>query len=61
MDPAWQNIAGYHHIHRQKKIAFSYSEPGGTLEKIRQPKTLIWQQKKMLLHNAKDNHADQKQ
>ena len=38
--PAWQNIAGYHHIHGQKKI--SYLEPGGTLEKIKQPKTLIW-------------------
>ena len=35
------NIAGNHHIRGQKKIAFSYSDPGGTLEKIKQPKTLI--------------------
>ena len=39
--PACQNIAGNHHIRGQKKIAFSYSDPGGTLEKIKQPKTLI--------------------
>ena len=38
--PACQNIAGNHHIRGQKKIAFSYSDPGGTLEKIKQPKTL---------------------
>ena len=25
------------HSHRQRKIAFSYSDPGGTLEKIKQP------------------------
>ena len=36
-----QNIAGKHHIRGQKKIAFSYSDPGGTLEKIERPKTLI--------------------
>ena len=39
--PACQNIAENHHIRGQKKIAFSYSDPGGTLEKIKQPKTLI--------------------
>ena len=39
--PESQNIAGIHHIRGQKKIAFSYSYPGGTLEKIKQPKTLI--------------------
>ena len=39
--PACQNITGNHHIRGQKKIAFSYSDPGGTLEKIKQPKTLI--------------------
>ena len=32
--PACQNIAGNHHICGQKKIAFSYSDPGGALEKI---------------------------
>ena len=36
--PASQNIAGNHYIHGQKKIAFSYSDPGGTLEKIKQPR-----------------------
>ena len=39
--PACQNIAGNHHIRGQKKISFSYSDSGGTLEKIKQPKTLI--------------------
>ena len=39
--PACQNIAGNHHIREQKKIAFSYSDPRGTLEKIRQPKSII--------------------
>ena len=39
--PACQNIAGNHHIRGQKKIAFSYSDPGGTPEKIKQPKTLF--------------------
>ena len=34
-------IVGDHHIHGQKKIAFSYSDQGGTLEKIKQPKTLV--------------------
>ena len=38
VDPACQNIVGNHHICRQKKIAFSYLDPGGTLEKIKQPK-----------------------
>ena len=35
--PACQNIARNHHIRRQKKIACSYSDPGGTLKKIKQP------------------------
>ena len=39
--PACQNIAGNHHIRGQKKIAFSSSDPAGTLEKIKQPKTLF--------------------
>ena len=39
--PPCQNIAGNHHIREQKKIAFSYSDPGGTLEKIKRPKTVI--------------------
>ena len=30
--PACQNIAGNYHIRGQKKIAVSYSDPGGTLE-----------------------------
>ena len=38
--PGYQNIAGIYHIRGQKKIAFSYSDPGGTLKKIKQPKTL---------------------
>ena len=33
--------AGNYHIHGKKKIAFSYSNPGGTLKEIKQPKTLI--------------------
>ena len=41
LGPAWQNIAGNHHIHGQKKIAFSYSDTGGTLEKIKETKVLI--------------------
>ena len=31
LGPAW-HIAGSHRIRGQKKIAFSYSDPGGTLE-----------------------------
>ena len=34
--PACQNIGGNPHIRGQKKIAVSYSDPGGTLEKIKQ-------------------------
>ena len=44
LGPVWensQNIEGNHYIHRQKNIALSYSDPGGTLGKIKQPKTLI--------------------
>ena len=40
--PACQNITRNNHIRGQKKIAFSYSDPGGTLKKIKQPKTLMW-------------------
>ena len=29
------------HIHGQKKITFSHSDPEGTLEKIKQPKSLL--------------------
>ena len=32
LGPAWQNVAGNHCISWQKKIAFSYSDPGDTLE-----------------------------
>ena len=32
LGPAWQNIVGNHRIPWQKKIAFSYSGPGDTLE-----------------------------
>ena len=39
--PSVTKIEGNHHIHGQKNIAFSYSDPGGTLEKNKQPKTLI--------------------
>ena len=28
----------------RKKTAYNYSDPGGTLEKIKQPKTLIYRQ-----------------
>ena len=32
LGPAWQNTAGNHRIPWQKKIGFSYSDPGDTLE-----------------------------
>ena len=32
LGPEWQKIAGNHRIPWQKKIAFSYSDPGDTLE-----------------------------
>ena len=40
LGPAWQNIAGNHHIRGQKKTVLSYSEEafGGG---IKQPNTLI--------------------
>ena len=71
LGPAWQNIAGNHHIHEQKKIAYSYSDTGGTLEKIKQTKALIIlaamnnftfqkRSKKMLLHQRAIS-ADRKQ
>ena len=59
--PACQNIAGNHHIRGQKKIAFSYSDPGGTLEKIKQPKTLFSSNKRALILDQRANLADQKQ
>ena len=39
--PRVSKHARNHHVRGQKKIAFSYADPGGTLEKIKQPKTLI--------------------
>ena len=36
--PPCQNIEGNHHISGQKKLAFSYSDPGRTLEKTKRPK-----------------------
>ena len=39
--PACQTISGNHHIRGQKKIAFRYSDPGGTLEKIKQKKNYL--------------------
>ena len=59
--PACQNIVGNHHIRGQKKIAFSYSDPGGTLEKIKQPKTLIWPQQRAISLHQGANPGDQKQ
>ena len=36
-------IVRNHHIHGLKKIAFSYSDQGGTsVKKLKQPKTLIY-------------------
>ena len=58
------------HIHRQKRIAFSYLDPGGTLKKIKQPKILFRRNEEVYVskevkENAIDshqraNHADQK-
>ena len=59
--PACQNIAGNYHVGWQKKIAFSYSDPGGTLEKIKQPKTLIWPQQRAISLHQGANPGDQKQ
>ena len=54
----------------KKKIAYNYSDPGGTLEKLSKLKPLISRNEelhiskdvkdKMLLHQ-RENHADQKQ
>ena len=73
LDPAW-HIAGNHRIRRQKKIAFSYSDPGGTLENklndlkpsFSRKKSLTFQKKskKMLLHwiaNLADQNIKQQQ
>ena len=59
--PACQNIAGNHHIRGQKKIAFSYSDSGGTLEEIKQPKTLTSPQQRALSLDQGVNPANQKQ
>ena len=62
MGPKCQSFAGNHHIPGQKKIAFSYSDPGGTLKKIKKPKTLIKPQERGLsLDHERANPADQKQ
>ena len=58
--PACQNIEGNYHIRGQKKIAFSYSDPEGTLEKIKAPKTLIYPQQRALSLDQRANPADQK-
>ena len=60
LGPAWKNIAGNHRIPWQKKIAFSYSDPGDTLaNKLNGLKSLYSRKKsfafqkklnKMLLH-----------
>ena len=73
LDPAW-HIAGNHRIRGQKKIAFSYSDPGGTLENklndlkplFSRKKSLTFQKrsKKMLLHwiaNLADQNIKQQQ
>ena len=39
--PSVTKIEGNHHVHGQTNIAFSYSDPGDTLEKNKQPKTHI--------------------
>ena len=67
LGPAW-HIAGSHRIRGQKKIAFSYSDPGGTLENklndlkplFSRKKSLTFQKrsKKMSLH-WRANLADQ--
>ena len=68
-------LAGYHHrIRGQKKIAFSYSDPGGTLENklndlkpsFSRNKSLTFQKgsKKMILHwiaNLADQNIKQQQ
>ena len=67
LGPEW-HIAGNHRIREQKKIAFSYSDPGGTLENklndlkplFSSKKSLTFQKKskKMFLH-WRANLADQ--
>ena len=46
--PACQNIAGNHHIRGKKKIAFSYSDPEGTLDKLNNLKPLFSRNKERL-------------
>ena len=68
LGPAWQNIVGNNRLPWQKKIAFSYSDPGDTLENklnnlkhfYSRKKSFAFQKKlkKMLLH-WKLNLADQ--
>ena len=60
LGPAWQNIAGNYRIPWQKKIAFSNSDPGDTLDNklndlkplYSRKKSFAFQKKlkKMLLH-----------
>ena len=74
LGPAWQNVAGNHCISWQKKIAFSYSDPGDTLENklndlkplYSRKKSFAFQKKlkKMLLHkrvNLADQHKQKPQ
>ena len=68
LGPAW-HIAGSHRIRGQKKIAFSYSDPGGTLENklndlkplFSRKKSLTFQKRsrKMSLPSWRANLADQ--
>ena len=59
MSPAWQNIAGNHRIGWRKKIAFMYSDPGGTLEnKLNELKPFFWR-KKSFAFQKKANLGDQ--
>ena len=49
------------HIHGQEKIAFSYLDPGGTLKKIKQPKSLFRRNEEVYVskevkENALDSH-----
>ena len=56
---------GCHHIQGQKKTAFSYSDPGGTLEKIKQPKHYLAAMKNLMFQKRSKKmlllYADQKQ
>ena len=55
LGPAWY-IVGNHHIRKQMKIAFSYSDPGGTLEnKSNDLKPLFSRKKSLTFHEVKEN------